>query len=111
RAAEADFLARFTDYRQTTRVDALRKVDYRRLDELGHVYLDYTGGSLYGESQIRQHGELLRQNVFGNPHSHNPTSMAMTHLVEHARAAVLEFFNAASEEYVAIFTPNASGAL
>jgi molybdenum cofactor sulfurtransferase len=53
----------------------------------------------------------LRQNVFGNPHSLNPTSAAMTELVERARAAVLAFFGAAPEEYVAIFTPNATGAL
>ena len=35
----------------------------------------------------------------------------MTELVERARAAVLEFFRASPEEYVAIFTPNATGAL
>jgi len=46
-----------------------------------------------------------------SPHSLNPTSSAMTELVERARAAVLEFFHASPEEYVAIFTPNATGAL
>jgi selenocysteine lyase/cysteine desulfurase len=35
----------------------------------------------------------------------------MTALVERARASVLRFFNASAEEYVAIFTPNATGAL
>jgi selenocysteine lyase/cysteine desulfurase len=35
----------------------------------------------------------------------------MTELVEHARAAVLDFFGAVPDEYVAIFTPNATGAL
>ena len=35
----------------------------------------------------------------------------MTELVERARAAVLEFFRASRDEYVAIFTPNATGAL
>jgi selenocysteine lyase/cysteine desulfurase len=53
----------------------------------------------------------LRDRVFGNPHSLNPTSAAMTELVERARAAVLEFFGASPDEYVAIFTPNATGAL
>jgi len=97
---------------ETTRaLDELRAQDYARLDRYSHVYLDYTGGSLYAESQLRQHQDLLRQNVFGNPHSFNPTSLAMTHLVEQARAYVLEFFNASPDEYVAIFTPNASGAL
>ena len=63
------------------------------------------------ESQLAEHLALLRGGVFGNPHSVNPTSAAMTELVERARAAVLEFFGASPEEYVAIFTPNATGAL
>jgi selenocysteine lyase/cysteine desulfurase len=92
-------------------VDTLRARDYARLDALDETYLDYTGGGLYAESQLREHMALLSQNVFGNPHSRNPTSMAMTHLAERARAAVLEFFNASPDEYTAIFTPNASGAL
>jgi len=37
--------------------------------------------------------------------------MAATELVEHAREYVLKFFNADPEEYLCIFTPNASGAL
>jgi selenocysteine lyase/cysteine desulfurase len=55
--------------------------------------------------------DLLRSHVFGNPHSQNPTSQAMTDRVEAARRYVLEFFDAAPDEYEAIFTPNASGAL
>ena len=34
-------------------LDDLRATDYERLDRLGHVYLDYTGGGLYAMSQIR----------------------------------------------------------
>ena len=64
----------------------------RRLDELGHIYLDYTGGGLYADSQLREHFELLRHHVFGNPHSQSPTSRATTELVEQARAFVLTFF-------------------
>ena len=89
----------------------LRRSEYARLDAGGHVYLDYTGAGLYAESQLDDHFELLRRNVFGNPHSLNPTSAATTELVESARAAVLAFFRASAEEYVAIFTPNATGAL
>ena len=83
----------------------------RRLDSGEHVYLDYTGGGLYADIQLRQHQELLRDHVFGNPHSSNPTSLAATRLVENARAYVLEFFRANPEEYDVIFTQNASGAL
>lgn len=92
-------------------VNALREQGYQRLDDLGHIYLDYTGGGLYAESQLDAHMQMLKNNVFGNPHSSNPTSHAMTQLDEQARAYILEYFNAPPEEYVVIFTPNASGAL
>ena len=98
-------------YPTTKIIDELRAVDYARLDLGGHIYLDYTGGGLYAESQLRQHNRLLTEHVFGNPHSSNPTSQAATQLVEHAREYVLKFFNADPDEYLAIFTPNASGAL
>ena len=98
-------------YANTAVLDELRRTDFARLDRGGHVYLDYTGGGLYAESQLREHMRLLENDVFGNPHSINPTSAASTELVERARASVLEFFNASPEEYVAIFTPNATGAL
>ncbi len=71
----------------TTRVlDELRAREYARLDRQGHIYLDYTGGGLYAESQLQEHMALLRSHV-------------------------LAYFNASPDEYVAIFTPNASGAL
>jgi molybdenum cofactor sulfurtransferase len=92
-------------------LEKLRRRDFARLDATGHVYLDYTGAGLYADSQLTEHLELLRGNVFGNPHSRNPSSAAMTELVESARDAVLAFFRASPQEYVAIFTPNATGAL
>ncbi len=92
-------------------LDELRAREYGRLDEQDQVYLDYTGGGLYSDSQLREHMALLSGGVFGNPHSTNPASAAATRLVESARSYVLEFFNAAPQEYVAIFTPNATGAI
>lgn len=89
----------------------LRRRDFSRLDELGHVYLDYTGAGLYGESQVRAHAEYLCHSLLGNPHSRNPTSAAATEKVEEARAKVLAFFNADPAEWDVIFTLNASGAL
>ena len=105
------FLRAHPAYPTTKIIDELRAVDYARLDLGGHIYLDYTGGGLYAESQLRQHNRLLAEHVFGNPHSSNPTSHAATQLVEHAREYVLKFFNADPDEYLAIFTSNASGAL
>src|SRR5579871_3085871 len=109
--AQADFLARFPGYRKTAILDELRATEYRRLDEKRQVYLDYTGGSLYAESQLQKHFELMRSGVLGNPHSANPASTAMTEHVERTRRAVLRYFNAPAEDYILIFTQNASAAL
>lgn len=89
--------------------EKLRKSEYRRLDESGEVYLDYTGGNLYPESLIDTHHEWLKNNTFGNPHSINPTSERSSKWIEETREAVLKFFNA--RDYHCIFTQNASGAL
>ena len=110
-ASEAAFLDAHPSFRETAVLDELRASEYARLDASGEVYLDYTGGSLYATSQVEEHLRLLRETVFGNPHSDNPTSSAATALVERARAAVLRFFNAPESEYACIFTANASGAL
>ena len=106
-----EFLKAYPAYPTTHILDELRASEYARLDIAGHIYLDYTGGGLYAESQLRRHNKLLSEHVFGNPHSGNPTSLAATQLVEHAREYVLKFFDADPEEYLVIFTPNASGAL
>ncbi|MBE2272554.1 MAG: aminotransferase class V-fold PLP-dependent enzyme [Anaerolinea sp.] len=106
-----DFIRQYPAYLDTLSIDALRASEFSRLDEQGHVYLDYTGGGLYADRQLREHMTLLQRGVFGNPHSSNPTSQAATELDESARRFVLEYFNASPDEYVVIFTLNASGAL
>lgn len=110
-AAFDAFRKAYPAYDATRKLDELRATEYARLDQQGHVYLDYTGGGLYARSQLQRHVAQLSEDVFGNPHSKNLTSMAMTQLVEHARDYVLQYFNASPEEYLAIFTPNATGAL
>ena len=109
--ADQTLLERYPEYAQTASLDELRAREYSRLDATGHAYLDYTGGGLYAECQISEHNRLLRDGIYGNPHSRNPTSQATTDLVESARAKVLDFFHASPDEYVAIFTANASSAL
>jgi molybdenum cofactor sulfurtransferase len=54
---------------------------------------------------------MLASAVLANPHSHNPSSAEATERVERCRAAILDYFHASPDEYVAIFTANASGAL
>jgi molybdenum cofactor sulfurtransferase len=110
-AAEQAFAKRFPSFDPDGSFAAMRRDEYGRLDAEQHVYLDYSGGSLYAASQIGAHARLLRRGVFGNPHSNNPTSLAATALVADAREAVLEFFGASSDEYYCVFTANATGAL
>jgi molybdenum cofactor sulfurtransferase len=105
-----EFLAEYPEYQSTTHLDALRAAEYARLDEDGHVYLDYTGASLHAASQVRLHADLINAHALGNPHSASPASSTTTRLVEGARRAVLEWFGAAGD-YTAIFTLNATGAL
>ena len=111
KAAFKAFKLTYPCFESTRIIDQLRDREYARLDKLDQVYLDYTGSGLYATSQLRQHMLLLEEGVFGNPHSKNPTSLAMTHLSEQARNYVLQYFNASPDEYVAIFTPNASGGI
>jgi len=92
-------------------VRELRAREYARLDVQGQVYLDYTGGGLYAASQLRDHQRLLADGVFGNPHSNSPTSRLSTELADSARRAVLSFLRASPDEYLVIFTSNASAAL
>jgi molybdenum cofactor sulfurtransferase len=104
------FLESQPAYASTSAIDDLRRAEYGRLDAQGIVYLDYTGGGLHADSQVREHAQILSDNVLGNPHSGSPSSTQMTEAVERTRAAVLDYFNAAGR-YTAIFTLNASGAL
>jgi selenocysteine lyase/cysteine desulfurase len=92
-------------------LDDFRATEYRRLDERGHVYLDYTGGSLWAESQLQKHFDILRTSVLGNPHSASPASVAMTEHVERTRRQILRYFNARPEDYILVFTQNATAAL
>ena len=107
----SDFVQKYPAYDRTHDIDELREREYARLDRLGQIYLDSTGGELYAESQVRLHQALLAENVFGNPHSFNPTSQVSTRLINQTRQAILQFFNADPDVYTVIFSLNASGAL
>jgi hypothetical protein len=54
-AAFQAFRRRSPTFESTTVLDDLRMWEYRRLDDGDHVYLDYTGGGVYAESQLRAH--------------------------------------------------------
>ena len=98
-------------YSTTRALDDLRARDYPLLDSLGHVYLDYTAGNLVPLSLVERHAALLRDHLLGNPHSTNPASTLSTTYVEQTRLSALAFFNADPDEYIVIFTANATQAL
>ena len=61
--------------RATGHLDDLRRDEFSRLDDGGHVYLDHTGSALYPRSLVDSHLDLLRDGVFGNPHSDTPNDV------------------------------------
>ncbi len=109
--AYSAFLEAHPAFADTHLVDELRQSEYARLDAKGDVYLDYTGGSLYAECQVREHHAQLSSAVLGNPHSGNPTSAATTELVERVRDVVLAWFGASKADYTVVFTANCTAAL
>jgi selenocysteine lyase/cysteine desulfurase len=91
--------------------DALRDREFSRLDAQHHAYLDYTGSALYGDSQLRAHHALLRDGLFGNPHSDSATSRASTAVIESARRMVLCFFDVDESTHDVCFVANTSAAI
>jgi selenocysteine lyase/cysteine desulfurase len=103
---------RLVDANDDARVFAtLRSTEYSRLDRTSEAYLDFTGSALYPAGQITAHAERLRCGVFGNPHSENGASKRSTSIIEEARARVLSFLNASSDEYEVCFTANTTAAI
>ena len=101
----------YPEYKRTAeRFDNIRKNQYPQIDKMGQVYLDYTGGNLFSNQQLYEHFTFLQGQVFGNPHSSNPTSQLSTKYVEETRKAVLDYFNA-GDDYYCVFTANATQAL
>src|SRR5262245_33548238 len=98
-SAETAFVKSHPSYANTNVIDTLRASQYSRLDSNAHTYLDYTGASLYAQSQVVAHTDLLARTIAGNPHSGNLASRAMTAWVSRGRRRVLEYFRGSPDEY------------
>jgi selenocysteine lyase/cysteine desulfurase len=94
-----------------TYFDELRDREFGRLAAQKHAYLDYTGSALYAGSQLRAHHALLREGLFGNPHSDSDPSRASTAVIEAARHSLLRFLDADESAYDVCFTANTSAAI
>lgn len=72
---------------------------------------DYTGASLYWNSQVAAFEAQLIENTYGNPHSGNPSSARTTAAVNQTRFDLLAIFGAAPDDYDLVYTRSATGAL
>ncbi|KAM6998058.1 molybdenum cofactor sulfurase isoform 2-T2 [Tautogolabrus adspersus] len=77
----------------------------------GITYLDHAATTLYPESLIRDYSQDISRNVYGNPHSHNPSSRLTHDTIERVRYRILQHFNVTPEEYSVIFTSGCTAAL
>lgn len=69
-----DFINEWKDYYgYNNTIDDIRAADTKRFK--GAAYFDYTGSGVYRESAVRKCLKELENNLFGNAHSRNPSSM------------------------------------
>lgn len=94
-------------------LDELRRTDFKRLDDPRHpsCYLDYTGAGLYPESLAKSFSDQLIKNVYGNPHSTNPSSQLSSRANEQAKRTILAYLDANPNVYDLVWTYNATGAI
>ncbi|KAJ1306078.1 hypothetical protein OPQ81_010790 [Rhizoctonia solani] len=105
-----EFLRAYPGFAESVAIDDLRAHDFTRLSR-NAVYLDYMGGGQYPESLVRTYAEILQSNVFGNTHSESMSSQLSEKYSQEARRVVLSFFDADPEEYLVVWTANATAGL
>ena len=88
--AKAEFLsAHGAAYGYGGQIDGLYPVEVGVRMQPGEHYLDYTGSSVYCQSQLEAVFQELRSHMYGNPHSANPSSSLTQEKVEEVRDMVL----------------------
>jgi molybdenum cofactor sulfurtransferase len=73
--------------------------------------LDHAGATPYPVSIIHEHSKDLTTNLFSNPHSRSPSSIATTNRVLSIRRRILELFNANPELFDVVFVANATAGI
>lgn len=77
----------------------------------GQLYLDHIGATQYPQSLIDSYLNDLSKNIYGNPHSHNPSSQLTTERINEVRNKILHHFNTSSDEYSVVFTSGATASI
>uniref|UniRef100_A0A8C6UV16 Molybdenum cofactor sulfurase n=1 Tax=Neogobius melanostomus TaxID=47308 RepID=A0A8C6UV16_9GOBI len=106
-----DFYARVSGRRGCgeRRVTEELRREFRRSE--GGTYLDHAAATLFPESAVRNYCEDVSTNLYGNPHSHSPSSRLTHDSVERVRLRILQFFDADPEQYSVVFTSGCTSAL
>lgn len=79
--------------------------------DVGEVYLDHTGATLFPRSAISNFVKDITSNLYGNPHSESPSSRLSTVKIEEVRLRALQFFNASPDHFDLVFVQNATAAI
>ena len=77
----------------------------------GVTYLDHAGTTLYPRQQLQAYIDDLTSSLYGNPHSHNPSSTLTSECIEHVREVILRHFGTGLHQYDVIFTSGCTAAL
>lgn len=110
------------EYGYGRRINEIRQTEYSHiggfcrslaiaLTALDTIYLDHAGATPYPISTIQEHSKDLTTNLFSNPHSRSPSSIATTNRIASIRRRVLELFNANPDLFDVIFVANATAGI
>ena len=78
---------------------------------LDTIYLDHAGATPYPVSTIHEHSKDLTTNLFSNPHSRSPSSVATTVRIAKIRERILGLFRASPEVFDVVFVANATAGI
>ena len=73
--------------------------------------MDHAGATLYSSKQLEAHVHDLTTNLYGNPHSQNPSSNLTSECVDDIRELILRHFSTNPDCYDVVFTAGCTGAL
>ncbi|XP_069075620.1 molybdenum cofactor sulfurase-like [Pleurodeles waltl] len=91
------------------KIKDIREKEFSRIRDV--TYLDNVGTTLFPKSLVENFMKDLTENVYGNPHSQNASSMLTHDAVERVRNRILQFFNTTADDYTVIFTSGSTAAI
>jgi molybdenum cofactor sulfurtransferase len=118
----SDSVRRDPEYGYGGRIHEIRQMEYSHLGGIfttgnieteysDTIYLDHAGATPYLASIIQEHSKDLIGNLFSNPHSRSPSSVATTNRIFSIRRRILELFNANPELFDVVFVANATAGI